>query len=419
MDVVTLGMAKADARKLPRTSHLSVITGRLKRGIEDVVLAVLGDSTGNENDEWVYLTGQYLAGKYPAYKVLHRLWNDTNQNYDAAVTIGNGAAARTLTIYNASTPGKLASYSTPILAAQLPVTPHAVIISYAHNSSATTARPDNYVLTRAVREMYPFAPIVLTAQNPRIATDADYANGLLRQQSVIDLAQSEGHGLINVLQTFLANPTYATDWLMADGLHPNTAGRQVWANEVARHLEITATAITPVDSRTELSKIWIPANHFILKSGTPTQTASAESGPQWSFPATGTAVIVGSIDLPSNWDQVKFYGLWGQTTFTGFTSANNVARMRLRYKGLGSPGYATAPSTAAATAALGGTDVTFAANNGGALDVKKTSILATVAFRQYGYGTPVVLEVARMGDDALDTYADPMLLLGVMAVRAS
>lgn len=57
---------------------------------ESVALQVLGDSTGDETDEWVYLVTQYLAGLYPAYSVDYRVWNDGTQAYGTPVAIQTG-----------------------------------------------------------------------------------------------------------------------------------------------------------------------------------------------------------------------------------------------------------------------------------------------------------------------------------------
>jgi lysophospholipase L1-like esterase len=406
------------ARSLPRVSALSSISGRLQRNTEDVVLAVLGDSTGNDTDEWVRLVASWLASRYPAYTVLHWLWNDTNQNYDTPTTIQAGSGSHSLKIYNASTPGKLASYSTPILAAQLPIAPHAVIMNYGHNTTATTVRPDNLTLARAVREKYPYTTIVITAQNPRIPTDPDYGNGLLRQQSNIDLAQSEGFGLINILQAFLSNPNYATDWLQPDGLHPNSNGSIRWAQEVEKHLSDDDTTIVPYAGRAEHSRVWLPATALALKSGTPTRIDTNDQGPMWSFPTTGTAVVHGVVDLPSTWDFVNVYAVWTQTTSSGFTPSNNQCRVRTRVKGLGDPGFATAPSTAAILAITSLGDVTLAANNATA-GGKKVTLIGVAKMQSFSWGPTAAVEFQRLGDDALDNYIDPLLLLGIMFVRAS
>ena len=52
---------------------------------------VIGDSTGDENSEWVYLLGQWMATRFPADTVRYRVWDDTSQNYLASVNIQSGA----------------------------------------------------------------------------------------------------------------------------------------------------------------------------------------------------------------------------------------------------------------------------------------------------------------------------------------
>jgi len=424
VDAVTLGMAKSDARKqiakLPTPSPLSAISGRMHRNRESVTLVVLGDSTGNETFEWVYLTAQWLAAKYPAYTVLHRLWNDTNQNYDSATTVHTGTGTHTLTIYNGSMPGANADYSVSRLALQVPVIPQAIIISYGYNSSAVTYRPINYPLVRAIRESFPFAAIAITAQGPRVSSDPDYANGLLRQQSNIDLAQSEGLGLINVMQAFLDNPTYAADWLQVDGLHPNAAGMQVWRDEVVKHFRGDSVAM-PLGPRSDnLSQVWIPAVDFVAKTGTPTRVDTNDAGPYWSLPNAGTTAIQALVSAPMGWDVVRFYAKWLQVTFTGFTGANNGIRVQVSNKGLGlNQGYNTAPASVPMSSlvsiqgplTLGGSNTSVA--------TARTSYLGYTNLIAAALGNPFAIEVKRLGDDAADTNADAWLLLGVMAVRQS
>lgn len=64
---------------------------RLVEGIEPACILAQGDSTGNGTNEWFYTAMQWLATKYPAYTVAHRLWNHTNQAYDASTVIQTGA----------------------------------------------------------------------------------------------------------------------------------------------------------------------------------------------------------------------------------------------------------------------------------------------------------------------------------------
>jgi hypothetical protein len=294
LDPPVLPMVK---RGLPTSSPLSTISGRLRRGLENVVLTILGDSTGNATTEWVYLLGQWLATHYPAYTVLYRLWNDTTQGYDAVVTLQTGTGSKTLTIYNGSMPGGGGDYSTPRLAIQVPVAPHAIIMSYGRNSSASTARTQNYPLVRAIRESFPNAALVLTAQNPRATTETDYAGNNSRQQSNIDLAQGEGLGLINVFQRYLDNPTYSTDWVLPDGIHTTDAGSLIWRDEVIKHFRDDGVTV-PSGPRDHQSQLWIPAKSFELKSGSPVFASTNDLGPTWSFPATGTSVVHTSAAFP-------------------------------------------------------------------------------------------------------------------------
>jgi len=110
MDVVTLGMAKADAKKTYSTQAPRQLVSKLSKGLQNAVLAVLGDSTGNDSFEWVNQTSLQLGQKFPKAKVVYRLWNDANQNYDAPSTLQAGVAPPVITddfnrADSASTPG--------------------------------------------------------------------------------------------------------------------------------------------------------------------------------------------------------------------------------------------------------------------------------------------------------------------------
>jgi hypothetical protein len=55
-------------------------------------LVVQGDSTGNATDEWVYLTAQAMAAKYPAHTHNYRLWDDTTQQYLQPTLLATGTS---------------------------------------------------------------------------------------------------------------------------------------------------------------------------------------------------------------------------------------------------------------------------------------------------------------------------------------
>jgi hypothetical protein len=50
-------------------------------------ITVLGDSTGNETTEWVYLLAQRIGQKYPNHAVCWSLWDDVNERYGARTFI--------------------------------------------------------------------------------------------------------------------------------------------------------------------------------------------------------------------------------------------------------------------------------------------------------------------------------------------
>ena len=60
-------------------------------------LTVLGDSTGNETTEWVYLSAQKLAARYPHLRIVYRLFSDATQSYGAKTIIAEGSGERYLT----------------------------------------------------------------------------------------------------------------------------------------------------------------------------------------------------------------------------------------------------------------------------------------------------------------------------------
>jgi lysophospholipase L1-like esterase len=60
---------------------------------------VLGDSTGNESDEWAYRTAQALASIFPYHTHKYKSWNDTTQQYDesSVLALGSGGLRRVVT----------------------------------------------------------------------------------------------------------------------------------------------------------------------------------------------------------------------------------------------------------------------------------------------------------------------------------
>jgi hypothetical protein len=83
--------AKADA-SAGVSPEFAALGAALGAGQQSVAVQIIGDSTGNGTDEWVHLTAQWLATKYPAYRVTHRIWDPASQDYLAPIVIQPGPA---------------------------------------------------------------------------------------------------------------------------------------------------------------------------------------------------------------------------------------------------------------------------------------------------------------------------------------
>lgn len=68
-------------------------------------IAVVGDSTGNGTDEWVYLLGQHIAAQAPGHKVVHRVWSGSAWTSTTIQDPGNGERR-----YNHPASGGLSGY---------------------------------------------------------------------------------------------------------------------------------------------------------------------------------------------------------------------------------------------------------------------------------------------------------------------
>ena len=77
--------AEKKARRRTATTDATYLMSALALGQESVAWQVLGDSTGNGDNEWINLTADYLAAAYPAYTVDYRIWNTTTIDYEAPV----------------------------------------------------------------------------------------------------------------------------------------------------------------------------------------------------------------------------------------------------------------------------------------------------------------------------------------------
>lgn len=227
------------------------LMSKLTRNVSDASWLVVGDSTGNETTEWVYLTAQWLAAKFPAYTVTYRLWDTVGDtDYASPVTVqtgtgtGNAGGPWTLTIYNASVAGTTTGYFQGVrFTAAIAKDVDLLTISHGHNHGGPmdTANAIQYQRNRYLSfvdeaaQVNQNAGVVCVAQNPKI----DHSSGApthpfeWQPQKALLYGQAagwRGWGFVDVMQAFVDYGNWQADLMNADGVHPNSAGEALWAS---------------------------------------------------------------------------------------------------------------------------------------------------------------------------------------------
>lgn len=235
----------------------------LRNETADSSVLFVGDSTGNEPTEWIYLLTGLVAAQWPRWTVNYRLWNGTSSTYDPAVTIQAGTGPRTLTIYNASIAGTRTDswLGSRADAALFTLDPKMVVVSLGHNEQdiAPSVWHGRYAaLTEEISLRLPGADLLLILQNP--------ATGNARQQARAEIyreiAARRGYGLVDVQQAFLDTGNAAG--LTLDGIHPNPAGSALWAATVAKAFVYQAGR----SPRPQLPSSLTEASENLLTNGT-------------------------------------------------------------------------------------------------------------------------------------------------------
>jgi len=207
---------------------------KLSANLGDAFAYVMGDSTGNENSEWVYLTVENLAMNYPEYTVLYYLWDDTAGDYLTPTTISTGLGANTLYFYNASHAGANTYYfqgdrKTNLYAGR---EFDLIIHNLGHNGGTNNSYELIYTshlqgIAGLIQDQYT-AEIVITLQNFRTAFE-DYS--LRAVTALKDIANLLSLPTIDIYSLFKYKQSIGeiANW-MADDVHPNAQGSKAWAN---------------------------------------------------------------------------------------------------------------------------------------------------------------------------------------------
>ncbi len=265
---VALNQTVADATYASKQGSLATVANasrslnKLNRGIDPVTMLYVGDSTGNEQIEHIYLEAVALGAQFPRYTVLYRLWNDTTKTYDAAVTVqtGTGTTPPVLTIWNCSVSGFatfhfIGDRFTP--AFESLVDPDLILISHSHNMlDVSTAnlragfRSNILALTEELTQIFPDAGLLLMSQNPTYVAGRETWQSI-KATELQGIAARHGYGFIDVHQAFMdtGNPK---DYVKSDNVHPTTSadapapnGSVLWANTVMASLGYAGAVASP------------------------------------------------------------------------------------------------------------------------------------------------------------------------------
>lgn len=242
-------------------ANASRMLNRLNRGTDAVSILYVGDSTGNEPIEHIYLEAKALGLQFPRYTVNYRLWNDTSRTYDAAVTIqtGTGTTPPVLTVWNCSVSGFATFHFIGDRFTQafetLPEPPDTIFISHSHNMLDVSTpnlraafRPNMLALTEELTQVYPDAGVILMSQNPTYVTGRETWQSI-KATELQGLAARRGYGFIDIHQAF-QDTGHPIDYVKVDKVHPTTSadapvspnGSQLWADTVMAALNYKGAA---------------------------------------------------------------------------------------------------------------------------------------------------------------------------------
>lgn len=177
---------------------------------------VLGDSTGNGNDEWVSL----WAGSEEKPVAL---WDTEGES-------GYPGETEETRMWSGAMFEAMADYPTEHEEIWPEQDPDLVLLSYGHfHESGEDATEALEELRAEVAERAPKAPVVVVLQNPQ----AEDANAETRE-AIADWAKESGLPTIDVAAAFEEAGT--PDDLRIDEVNPSYAGSELWAQTVAEAL---------------------------------------------------------------------------------------------------------------------------------------------------------------------------------------
>ncbi len=191
---------------------------------------VIGDGTGNEDDEWVAVWARDYLGL--GRGVAYHLWDRYGLRWAEPVAMGEGATD--VEVWNASVLAPdMAEEPARVQAAWQPV--DAVFLSYGHWRDPATVGAELTGILDVIRAQDPEVPVVVILQNPGPWGVA--ASQETNVRAVDEWAQRNGLPTLDVYNGFPADQDQRDALLEADG-SPTLEGSRLFAS-------IVADALTP------------------------------------------------------------------------------------------------------------------------------------------------------------------------------
>lgn len=400
---------------------------KLDTDLEDVVFAVVGDSTGSGATRWVRLFVNYLAALYPTKTVVLYDWDVPTNAYTAPTTIQTGTGARTITVYNGSASGQNTTYSQTYLLTMVPVVCDLVFINHGHNmvgTDDTQASQKFYALARDIlRWSSPSAALVFIGQNPETPADAGMEAHRTRLVKLAAVCATNGWGFLNLTEVFLANSNWVADW-MSDTKHPNDAGSIVMADYIwGLFTNPRIKFAAPVAAPAAFDRIWVPAVQMYPSAVLDTfpKMEMLAGWPTMEFGnASGLISAHASVEIPYSWQQVNVWLYW--TVHIAVPGGNIVWDLRFA----NSFRIGTEIASGSNTVGLNNTQTPISAAPHAVPTVNygevHSALLrnATLAPSNDVKATSriVSLMVRRLASDVADTFADSGNVLGILVERA-
>ena len=208
----------------PTLTGLAGFATLLKRD-DPVSVLVMGDGSGNDPDEWVYLWAHdHLAADR---QVKYHAWNADSSRWGKAVTTGKGSAT---TVWNASK----ASPDLTKEAKRLSTEWHpaeVVILSYGHRGDPKTITSQLDDTRKAVAAKNERAIVLVMIQNPDpVATQSNQAD---TTKAVKAWAKKRHLDTVNIYDAFVNDSAPRYTLVESDG-SPTPAGSALWARTFAQ-----------------------------------------------------------------------------------------------------------------------------------------------------------------------------------------